>query len=183
MRGLMLSVRILAAIGALSGVAGAQVGLSTKPNWDAIDNAIRIEEYTRAALLALRKVGVEALQTKNYLVAEKTFGDLLHRNPTTTDANFLMGLAKLGLENWVEAKQFLELAVKQEPGRPEPKARLGLTYVKLNDIDGAMKQRAELASMDGHCKSACGDAARIADGLTLLDQALGAERSKVDLTH
>lgn len=180
MRGLFLSVLMLAAIGSLSGVAHAQPGLSTGLNPEGADRANQIEENARRQLMAIRKVGVEALQSQNYPVAEKTFSELLARSPTTSDANYLMGLAKLGLQNWGEAKQFLEIAVKQEPKRPEPKARLGVTYVRLNDIDAAKKQRAELVKMDKKCKGGCGDAAGIADGLALLDKALASQGSKAD---
>lgn len=164
----------------MAGAANAQKGLSTKPDYDLIDKAARIDDNARAALLALHQNGVEALESKNYLLAEKTLNDLLRRYPTTTDANFLMGLAEVGLEKWTEAKGFLETAVKMEPTRPEPKTRLGLTYVRLGDIDSAMKQRAELASLDRDCKKVCGDAEWIADGLMLLDKALAQNRSKAD---
>ncbi|MDP3739765.1 MAG: tetratricopeptide repeat protein [Hyphomonadaceae bacterium] len=146
--------------------------MSTKPDYDLIYKADRVDENTEATFSALSQAGVEAMRNKNYQVAEGIFSDLLHRNPNNADANFLMGLAKIGLEKWAEAKGFLETAVKQDPKRPEPRTRLGLTYIQLEDNDSARKQRAELARMDLDCKGACDDAVWIADGLVLLDQAL-----------
>lgn len=175
MRGLFLSALFLAAAAALPGVAHAQPGLSTGMNLDGIDNASRIAENTRRALQTLRNTGLEALQKQDFVAAAKAFGDLVSREPTTTDAHFLMGVAKLGQQDWAEAKKFLEIAVREEPKRPDPKARLGVAYVKLNDIDAAMKQRAELASMASKCNG-CGDAARIADNLALLDRSLAAAK-------
>ncbi len=177
-----LVLLVAAAIGlALAGVANAQPGLSTGPDYDLIDKADRIDERANAESRLQRQAGIEALQARNYPVAEKTFNDLLLRNPDVADANFLMGLAKLGLEKWTEAKGFLEIAVRQDPKRPEAKTRLALTYARLGDIDSAMKQRAELASLNKACKAACDDAAWIVDGLALLDQALLPNRSAADV--
>jgi len=160
----------------IAGVANAQVGLSTGPDYDLIDKAERVDDNAQFAFSALYRAGAEALQNKNYAAAERIFSDLLRRNPANADANFLMGLAKIGLENWAEAKGFLEVAVRQDPKRPEPRTRLGLTYVKLDDMDSARQQRAELANLDRNCKGACEDAVWIADGLVLLDQALSPDR-------
>ena len=180
MRGLFLSVLMLAAICSVSGVAYAQPGLSTGLNPEGADRANQIEKNALRVAMSIRKVGIEALQNQNYPAAEKAFSDLLARVPTNSDANYLMGLAKLGRQNWGEHKPFLEIAVKEEPKRPEPKVRLGVTYVRLNDIDAAKRQRAELVKIDRKCKGACGDAAAIADGLALLDKALASQGSKAD---
>jgi hypothetical protein len=84
-----------------------------------------------------------------------------------------MGLAKLGLQNWADAKQFLELAVKQDAKWPDPKSRLGVAYLRLNDTDGAMKQRAELAGLSSACNG-CKDAKSITENLAMLDRAIAA---------
>lgn len=172
MRSLLVSVLLIAGMGAAIGTANAQPGLSSAPNLDGADNANRIAENARRAVEQIHKTGIEALQRQDFAAAEKSFSDLLSRNPTTTDANYLMGIAKLGLGRWEEAKPFLEKAVKLEPKRPEPKARLGVTYVKLNDTGSAMKQRADLAALASKCGNGCADGPRIAENLKMLDQAL-----------
>lgn len=178
-----LCTLILAAIQlSAAGIAHAQAqnplsplkGLWNAPDYDAIYNAERIDEFARRELLNLHKAATEALDAKNYAAAEAILGELVRRNPTTTDAHFLMGLAKIGLGRWGEAKPFLEAAVAREPRRPEPKTRLGLTHVRLGDIDAARKVRADLASLAGACATACEDAIWIADGLLELDGALAA---------
>ncbi len=171
MRSFVVSLLVLAAAAAAPGPALAQPGLSSAPNLDGADNANRIAENAQRALQALRKEGLEALQSQDFPAAEKAFGKLLSRNPTTADASYLMGLTKLAQQNWAEARQYLETAVKKEPTRPDPKARLGVAYVKLNDTEAAMKQRAELAGLASKCNG-CSDAARIAENLALLDRAL-----------
>jgi tetratricopeptide (TPR) repeat protein len=161
----------------LAGLAQAQVGLSTKPDYDRIYAAERVDEYTDRDLTTLHKIVVEALNAKDYATAEKAVAALVGRKPTTTDASFLMGLAKIGLEKWDEARSALEAAVQKEPTRPEPKTRLGLVYVKLGNLDAAKSQRAELTTLDAACGQSCKDATWIKDGMILLDQALGAPAS------
>ncbi len=147
-------------------------GLSKGVDYDLTDKAGRVDERTRIELLALHKTAVDALQARDFVAAEKTLTDLVRRSPTTTDANFLMGLAKIGLDKWEGAKVYLELAIQKEPLRPEPKTRLGLVYAKLNNPDGARKLREELVNLDSACNRTCEDATWIADGLVLLDEAL-----------
>lgn len=174
---------ILAAIGfAVAGASNAQgsqdnplsplKGLWNRPDYDAIDRANRIDEFNERELMALRKTAIDALEIKNFVAAERTLGELVLRNPTTTDAHFLLGLAEIGLGKWEQARIALEAAVLSEPERPEPKTRLGLTYLKLNDAEAAKRQRGDLASLDTRCKQACPDATWIKDGLILLDEAL-----------
>jgi len=165
---------------ALSGVAQAQPGLSTKPNYDGVYNADRIDEAAQRELTILHDAATEALAAQDYAAAEAKAGQLVRRNPTTLDANFLMGLAKIGLGKWDEAKTHLQSAVNKEPKRPEPKTRLGLAYIKLNDLDAAKRQRAELANLDAGCKGACSDATWIAEGIAALDHALAAPGASID---
>jgi hypothetical protein len=161
----------------LTGLAQAQVGLSTKPDYDRIYTADRVDEYADRDLTTLHKIVVEALNAKDYPTAERAVAVLVGRKPTTTDASFLVGLAKIGLGKWDEARTYLEAAVQKEPTRPEPRTRLGLVYARLNNLDAAKQQRAELANLDASCKQSCADATWIKDGMVLLDQALGAPPS------
>lgn len=165
---------LLAALLASATLAHAQPGLSSGPDYDAIHQAGLAGENTERQLQALHSAATDALAAKDYASAETTLAVLVKRDPTTLDANFLMGLAKSGLGKWEEARTHLEAAVKSEPKRPEPKARLGLAYAMLSDRDGVNRQRAELVKLDEACKSACSDATWIAEGIALVDQALSA---------
>ena len=69
-----------------------------------------------------------------------------------------MGLAKIGLEKWGEAQPFLETAVAYEPSRPEPRTRLGLALVMLDQPDKARAQREALIQLDISCNKTCADA-------------------------
>lgn len=164
----------------LPAVAHAQPGLSTKPNYDGIYNADRIDEATQRDLAALHTEVTDALAAQDFATAEAKAGQLVRRNPTTLDAQFLMGLAKIGLGQWDEARSYLQTAIQKEPKRPEPKTRLGLAYARLNDLDAAKRQRADLATLDASCKNTCSDAVWIAEGIAALDQAIAAPGTSID---
>lgn len=169
-----LSGLLLAAALGAGGVAHAQPGLSTKPDYDLIDKSDRIDDNTRSTITQLHRKSIAALQAKDYASAEASLNELLQYQAAPPNSNFLMGLAKIGLEKWNEASSHLEAAVQAEPKRPEPKTRLGLTYVKLENADAAKQQREALASLDAACAKTCEDATWIAEGMALLDQALKA---------
>jgi tetratricopeptide (TPR) repeat protein len=161
----------------LVSAAFAQPGLSTGPDYDLIHKADRIDEGTTADLAKLHREAVAALQAQDFASAEIKLRELLQFKPSTPDANFLMGLAKTGLEKWPEARGFLEIAVEVEPKRPEPKTRLGLIYAKFDRPDAAKEQRDALAALDAECRNTCADATWIADGIKAIDQALASSEA------
>jgi hypothetical protein len=177
MRAQLFAGMLVAGMFGLAGVAHAQPGLSTKPNYDLIDKSDRVDENAQRELNQLQNRAVAALQASNFGTAETAFAELMRRGRKEPGINFLMGLTKIGLEKWDEARVYLEAAIVDEPKRPEPKTRLGITYVKLNNIDAARQQRAALASLDAECKRTCKDAAWIIEGLALIDEALASEEN------
>ena len=116
--------------------------------------------------------GVRALQAKNYVVAEGVFRDVLRQDRNHPDANFLMGVTQMGLEQWDEAKKYLEIATRKSPRKPDPKSRLGIALIKLGDIEGAKQQREELVKLQAACKGNCRDGQYIDDGIAMIDAAL-----------
>jgi TolA-binding protein len=175
MRRLAISILVVAAISS-AGAAFAQPGLSTGTRLRdgsvaAADNAFRVEQERMRNLENLRKAGLGALQEKDFAGAEKQFAKLLSFDPTTSDASYLMGLAQIGLEKWPEAKVSLEAAVKNEPKRPEPKARLGVAHVMLRDINSAADQHDALSALARECNG-CPDQKTINDNLLMLDKVL-----------
>lgn len=163
---------ILATSLAMAGAAYAQPGLSTGPDYDLIYKADRIDDDADNGLAQLKQQGLTALQGKDFTTAETAFTELLRRKPSAVGASFMLGLSKIGLEKWAEAKVVLERAVVDEPDRPEPKTRLGLTNIMLQNAEGARQQRDALVMLDVDCKGSCKDAVWIKDGIVALDQAL-----------
>jgi tetratricopeptide (TPR) repeat protein len=190
MNHLKLSLLVLALVAGMPGVCDAQVGLSTKPDYDAIDNAARIAEATKpragASQVGVGKTtggepgaqrmadGLAALQAKNFPLAETIFAEVLLGSPNNTDANFMMGVTEMSLRKWSAAKDYLEVAAKKNPKHPDPKSRLGVTYAKLGDVAGANAQRSELVDLSKACKGSCNLAPYILDGIQMIDSALQA---------
>jgi TolA-binding protein len=125
-------------------------------------------------LVSRMESGVSALKANDFALAEQIFGNVLRRKPASADANFYMGVAKMNLGEWEDAKKHLEIAVRNKPKHPDPKSRLGVTYAKLGDAAGASVQRAALEKMADTCKRSCKDfAPYIAGGIEMIDKALG----------
>jgi TolA-binding protein len=98
--------------------------------------------------------GVDALQAKNFQVAEGIFDEILRQNPNHADANFMMGVTKMSLEKWDDARKFLEVAVRKSPKEPDPRSRLGVTLIKLGDIPAAWSSGLR-SKMNTDCKGKC----------------------------
>jgi TolA-binding protein len=178
MRKLVVSLLVLGAIGSAAGFAHAQKGLSTGANYrdgsmQAAENARRLEEEQLRRLSISRKAGLAALSSQNFVEAEKQFKELLSYDPTLSDANYLMGLAQMGQKKWDSAKTYLIVAVEKEPKRPDPKARLAVTAIMVNDIPLAQAQRAALVGMKDKC-GGCPDAGLIAGNLAMVDKVIAA---------
>ena len=116
--------------------------------------------------------GVDAIKAKNFQVAEGIFDDVLRQNPNHPEGNLMMGTTKMSLGKWEEAKKYLELAARKDQKNPDPKSRLAVTLIKLGDMEGAMKQRADLEKMSTDCKGKCRNAEWIAAGIAMVDGAM-----------
>ncbi len=159
---------LIAAVIALSGAATAQVPRGFTPQ---STDQQRLENNT--ALSAKRyQDGMDAMKAKNFVAAESIFEEVLRENGNHAEANLMMGTVKMSLGKWEEAKKFLEIAAKKSPKAPDPKSRLGVTLIKLGDINGAMAQRAELEKLDKACKGTCKEAQWITGGIAMIDSSL-----------
>ena len=147
-------------------------GLWNAPDYDANYKAERIEEDKTRELDASYKAAVGALEAKDYAAAEPILDELIRRKFGKPDTNFLMGVTKAGLNKWDEARAYFQVAIEKEPNRPEPKTRLGLTYVQLGALDAAREQRRQLAGLNTDCNMTCPDAKWIGEGLVVLDEAI-----------
>jgi TolA-binding protein len=116
--------------------------------------------------------GVIALKDQDFTGAETIFANFLKYKQNNADANFYMGVAKMNLGKWDDAKQYLEIAVSRKPQHPDPKSRLGVTYAKLGDAAAANALRADLVKMNDDCKDACRLSPYIKGGIQMIDEAL-----------
>jgi tetratricopeptide (TPR) repeat protein len=120
--------------------------------------------------------GVAALEANDFARAEEIFTRILRYNRNDAAVRFYLGVAKMNLGKWDEAKRYLRTAARTLRKLPDPKSHLGVTYAKLGDIAGANAQRARLVKMAEACKDACELSPYIQDGIQMIDEAL-AERA------
>ena len=121
---------------------------------------------------ATLREAMATMQAKNYEMAERKFLEVLQEKPNEPRANLMLGVTEMALSKWAEAKIYLTKAVEVSPREPDPKSRLAVTLIKLGDLNGAAKQRADLAAMDAACKGKCLNANWITDGLNMIDGAM-----------
>lgn len=116
--------------------------------------------------------GLNALHLGRFGRAEASFAKILRHDADNADANLYMGVARMNLGKWEEAKANLEIALNGLPTHPDPKSRLGVTYAMLGNTAGALDQRAELARMAETCSADCEFSRFITGGIAMIDKAL-----------
>jgi Flp pilus assembly protein TadD len=116
--------------------------------------------------------GVAALEASDFALAEEIFARILQYNRSDTAVRFHMGIAKMNLGKWDEAKKYLKTAARKWRELPDPKGHLGVAYAKLGDVAGAYAQRARLVRMAEACKGTCKLSPYIMDGIRMIDEAL-----------
>lgn len=116
--------------------------------------------------------GVAALEASDFVRAEKIFAERLRYDGSDVAARFYLGVAKMNLGKWSEAKPHLKSAARELRKLPDPKSHLGVTYAKLGDVAGARAQRDRLVRMSETCRGTCSLAPRIDAGIRMIDEAL-----------
>lgn len=137
------------------------------PNWDG-------DAWRHGGFEHVKPIddGLAALHLGKYAKAEASFAKVLRRDAGNADANLFMGVARMNLGKWEDAKTNLEIARDKLPTHPDPKSRLGVTHAKLGDTAGANAQRAELVGMAETCSDKCRLSSFITNGIAMIDAAL-----------
>ena len=113
--------------------------------------------------------GLRAFEKKNFAIAERKFDQYVATDTRNGEANLYLGVTRMQLGRWKDAKAPLEVALKSMPRHPDPKSRLGVTYAMLGDTAAAHIQRADLVRMAANCKDDC---KYIRNGIAMIDAAL-----------
>ncbi|MFT3725085.1 MAG: hypothetical protein QM773_16055 [Hyphomonadaceae bacterium] len=121
---------------------------------------------------SLYGAGIAALQANDFTKAEEIFTKSLLYNKNDVTARFYMGVTKVKLEKWEEAKRYLRTPARELRKVPDPKGYLGVTYAKLGDTEAALAQRASLLKMAEACQGTCEHSSYIANGIQMIDEAL-----------
>jgi TolA-binding protein len=140
----------------------------TQPQWDGDSWRWNVAAPTPRSFEA----GVAALEANDFTRAEKIFNESLRYYGDNPRFRFFMGVTKMNLGKWEEARRYLKTAARELRKLPDPKGYLGVTYVKLGDIHAANAQRARLVEMAEACKGTCKLSPSITSGIRLIDAAL-----------
>lgn len=118
--------------------------------------------------------GLEALDAGDYSKAEKKFGEVLEVAPKHPQANYYMGLAKVGRGQHKSARRYFERAVKELPNFVDAREQLALVYIETGESDKAEEQLAALKELQAKCAGgACGDqGARVDQAVATVENAL-----------
>ena len=173
---------MLAGLTALAGAAHAQEAGSLPTPFTASaqerDTAGWTGDYWRgdpglpAAFTGQVHPGVAAIEANNFAQAETLFAKSLRFNKNDLDLRFHMGMVKMELGKWDEARHYLRTPARELRKDPKPKSLLGVTYARLGDVASANAQRDALLKMAAACNGTCETSAEIANGIQMIDSAL-----------
>jgi tetratricopeptide (TPR) repeat protein len=116
--------------------------------------------------------GIAALEANDFARAEAIFNEGRRYYGNNPRFRFLMGVTKMNLGKWEEARRYLKTAARELRKLPDPKSHLGVTYAKLGDTDSAIAQRNRLLEMAEACKGTCRLSPYIMSGIEMIDEAL-----------
>ncbi len=121
--------------------------------------------------------GVAALSAGDYKTAEKKFGEVLSVSRKHTEANYYMGLAKVGRGKHKASVRYFERAIKYRADFIEAREQLALVFITLEKTDDAQEQLGAIREIGENCTDETCDGAyreRIGVAIATLEAALGA---------
>ncbi len=102
--------------------------------------------------------GVAALEAGDYKTAEKRFGEVLSVARNNVEANYYMGLAKVGRDKHKASIRYFERAIKERPGFVEAREQAALALVVIEKQEKAGEQLAALNEIKNNCTQETCDA-------------------------
>ena len=98
----------------------------------------------------------KAVVSMNYdLIDEaiKYLHQVLSLDPSHFPSQYLLGVAYVKKENWIEARKFLEEAVRLKPNKPDPHSYLVSVYQNLGLIDEVIEEHKKIYAIDKNFNS------------------------------
>ena len=121
--------------------------------------------------------GLEALKAEDFRTAEEKFNDVLSVAPKNPEANYYMGIAKIGRGKAKASVRYFERAIKERESFTEARERLALVQIELGETAEADAQLAAMKAQQSACAEAtCGEAyvARLGEAVARVEAALAA---------
>jgi tetratricopeptide (TPR) repeat protein len=116
--------------------------------------------------------GVDLLKQSNWKQAAKAFDEVLDVAPRDPNTNYMMSLAKIGDQNFNDARKYLRNAVKYQPSFPQARGWLGAVEAKLGDSGKANEQKTALVDLKTKCAGTCPEAAAIEAAIARVDASI-----------
>jgi len=121
--------------------------------------------------------GVSYLREQNFKKAERSFSRVLKGTTRNANANYLMGLSKVGLEKHKSAARYFKSAVRYDKNLIEARGGLGAAYANYGKIEKSQAVLAELETMAADCNG-CANASRITQAISSIKSALAGAPQK-----
>ena len=115
--------------------------------------------------------GVTYLREKNFKKAERSFSRVLKGTTRNANANYYMGVAKVGLEKHKSAARYFKSAVRYDKNLIEARSGLGAAYANSGKIEKSQAVLTALETMAVECNG-CANASRITQAISTVKLAL-----------
>ena len=127
--------------------------------------------------------GVKALDEGDYVKAEEKFGEVLAAAPDHAQANYYMGVAKLGRGKTKSSRRYFERAVKEQPNFIDAREKLAIVYAETGKTDDAEEQLEAMKDLQAKCAEVSCDAASIIEeSIARVEAAMAGEGEESAMT-
>lgn len=120
------------------------------------------------------QAGTEALNQSRFADAKKAFDRVLGAVPRDANANYMAGLARVGLNDSKGAVRYFAKAIKADDNMIAAHKEYGLALVATGDRAKAQAELDALKARQGQCGEACAQAADLHGAVDAITAALGA---------
>ena len=117
------------------------------------------------------QAGIKALQAADYKTADKMFKRVLGGTTKNAQANYYMGVTKVGLGKDKSAVRYFKKAAKYQKGFYEAEGGLGAAYAASGNPEKAQSTLVSLQASAAECGT-CADAPRISKAVSKIEAAM-----------
>ncbi len=124
--------------------------------------------------------GVAALGESRFADAKKNFDHVLAMDAKNANANYLAGMARVGLKDNKGAVRFFEKAIKYDNDLIPAHKAYGVALAALGQKDKAQAELDALKARASQCGDSCPQAADLKDAIAAITTQLGAPQARID---
>jgi tetratricopeptide (TPR) repeat protein len=124
--------------------------------------------------------GVKALDEKRFKDAKTNFDHVLAMDSKNANANYLGGMARLGLNDNKGAARYFEKAIKYDNDLIAAHKQYGVALAALGQKDKAQAELDALKARATQCGESCPQAADLKDAIAAITTQLGTPQARID---